>query len=82
MFREHEGYIGQVGEEDGGVVDGHFFLLTHDVLYDLRDDVQGEEGIVEFGDSVVGFEIGGDLFDDFADVSRKIAHDLGLMVIT
>jgi hypothetical protein len=46
---QDEGHVGEVGEQDGGVIDRYVFIGTHHVVYYLRDDVQGKEGLAEFG---------------------------------
>ena len=68
IFWQDEGHTGEVGEQDGCIVNGDVFFLADDVFDDLRDDIKGEEDIVELGDLVVALEVGCCLLDDLADV--------------
>lgn len=78
VLRQDEGHVGEVGQQNGGIVHADIFLVANHVLDDLGDDLQGEEGVVELWDLVVALEVCGDLLDDLADVRGQVADDLGL----
>lgn len=82
VFREDEGDAGEVGEEDGGIVDGDVLLLAHHVFDDLGDHFQGEECVVELVDLVVPLQVGRSLLDDLAHVGRQVAQQLSYPIST
>lgn len=68
IFWQDERHAGQVSEQDGGIVNGDIFFLADDVFDDLRDDIEGEEDIVELGDLVVALEVSRGLLNDLTHV--------------
>lgn len=68
LFRQGEGDVGEVGEEDGRRIDRDVLIFTVDILNHLGHNVQGEEGVVELGDFIIAFQVGRYLFNDLADI--------------
>lgn len=69
ILRQDEGHAGEVSEENGSIVDGDVFFLADHVFDDLRDDVEGEEDIIELCDLVVSLQVGRSLLDDLTHIS-------------
>jgi hypothetical protein len=76
VLGKDKGYTGEIGKENGGVVDGDIFLLTDHVFDNLSDNVQRKEDIVELINFVVALEVGSSFLDYFAHVGWQITHYL------
>ena len=68
IFRKNEGHVGEISQENGSIIDSYIFFIAHDILDDLSDNFQRKESFVELCDFVVSFEVGSNLFDNFANI--------------